>query len=117
MKFILTAFALCLSLSGIANSAELSAKHKSMDFGCKTCHSTGMTAPEDNTCLECHGPMTELIAATQVKRTPHDTQISPNPHDSAHYGTTLSCFACHSEHKEAKVYCNTCHSFEYENFK
>jgi Zn finger protein HypA/HybF involved in hydrogenase expression len=117
MKTIYLISIIFLSFSGLVHSVELSAKHQEMGFECKTCHVEGMTAPKDETCLSCHGPLQDLVNSTSVERKPFDTKISPNPHDSAHYGTTLSCFACHSEHKEAKIYCNTCHSFDYKNFK
>ncbi|WP_035387328.1 cytochrome c3 family protein [Ferrimonas senticii] len=115
---LLPALLLSASLQVSANDIQMSDKHAMLE--CDSCHNSELAhvvAPSDQSCLECHGPMADLVAATHTERQPHDTKVAPNPHDSAHYGTTMSCFACHAEHKPAKVFCDTCHAFDYQNFK
>lgn len=87
-------------------SAYLDARHVSKDVTCAGCH--GKTLPksgdtvENQKCLECHGPMTELVTKTAPKDFP-----DRNPHES-HLGE-IACTVCHSGHAESKVYCLECH--------
>lgn len=63
--------------------------------------------PSDKTCMGCHGDYKAM--AEKTKNLPE-----PNPHWSNHYGSGLSCTACHREHSQSKVYCNECHEFSYK---
>lgn len=84
---------------------------------CSVCHDTSkkITTPSETACLSCHGTKQDLVDLT--KRKTKDHSVEPNPHESLHYGTDLSCTYCHSEHKESKVYCNNCHEFDYKKMK
>ncbi|MGI2853242.1 cytochrome c3 family protein [Shewanella algae] len=95
---------------------QLSEKHAKLGIECQACHiNNNAVLVEDEACLVCHGPISKLVASTHRDRKPHDTAVSPNPHNSAHYGTTLSCFTCHSEHKQSEIYCHQCHAFKYKS--
>lgn len=37
--------------------------------------------------------------------------------DSDHYGNTVECTVCHSEHKASRALCNECHVVEFPNLK
>lgn len=96
--------------AGAAPAAvPMGAHHKTMQ--CESCHvnagSGSYTVPADKTCEACHGSYASL-----AKKTAGGSE--PNPHASAHYGESLSCSACHSQHSEPKSYCNNCHEFKHK---
>lgn len=89
-------------------AVPMGAHHKSMP--CETCHAAkdgAFMVPADKTCEGCHGSYETL-----AKKTAGGSE--PNPHQSAHYGTSLSCSACHSQHAEPQSYCNNCHEFKHK---
>ena len=63
--------------------------------------------PDDKQCMSCHGTYEALAKKT-------DKLDEPNPHRSHHYGTGISCTACHKEHIKPAAYCNECHEFKYK---
>ena len=63
--------------------------------------------PDDKQCMSCHGTYEALAKKT-------DKLDEPNPHRSHHYGTGISCTACHKEHSKPAAYCNECHEFKYK---
>ena len=63
--------------------------------------------PDDKQCMSCHGTYEALAKKT-------DKLDEPNPHRSHHYGTGISCTACHKEHSKPADYCNECHEFKYK---
>ena len=101
------AAALVLSAVGSMASAmpltgEMSV-HDKMGVACVKCHGDKMPSkPTQTACLACHGSYAELAKRTAT--------LKPNPHDS-HMGD-LECTVCHKAHKQSKVYCNDCHTFE-----
>lgn len=112
---ILSACLLALALPS-AHGKSLSPHHKQMELNCKDCHASGKkVVPAKETCLNCHGPLDELVEA--VKQPESQYYQDTNPHYSFHYGDGLECSACHSEHKPAKIYCNVCHhNFKFPDF-
>lgn len=81
---------------------------------CDSCHDSAKptTFPEDYSCLSCHDGH-ELIEATAR---PEEDKWQ-NPHNNMHHGKDVPCMECHGEHKESKMLCAGCHSFNYPNFK
>ncbi len=80
-------------------------KHLAAGIPCSACHADNppATAADASTCLNCHGPLSALIA-----KTAGDT---PNPHAEVHIGP-LPCTACHHIHVASESYCNRCHTFD-----
>ena len=109
--------ALALSLGAFATGAFAASampmgKHHA-HMKCEACHTpqnavkgNAFVPPSDKTCEGCHGSYKDL-----AKKTAGGSE--PNPHYSAHYGTSLSCSACHKQHSEPKSYCNNCHAFRH----
>ncbi|MGI2111522.1 cytochrome c3 family protein [Shewanella frigidimarina] len=114
-KLTLSICIIILMLS-TAYAKDMSQHHKKMELSCKDCHASGQKViPTKEACLTCHGPLDELRDA--AKQPESEFFRDTNPHYSLHYGDGLECSACHSEHKPAKIYCNTCHhNFEYPDF-
>lgn len=95
--------------------------HVKKGVSCTTCHGEAMKArPTRDTCLKCHGPVEKLASKTEhlnftsTMKNAKTGQTSEhkalvNPHDSYHFGSTLSCNECHSEHKASRNDCSTCH--------
>lgn len=83
----------------------LDAVHFSSNITCVSCHGKdilGENTLENKRCLNCHGPLQELIAKTAPKDFP-----DRNPHNS-HLGD-IGCTVCHVVHAESKIYCLECH--------
>jgi hypothetical protein len=80
-------------------------KHLAAGVPCAGCHTENppAAAADASTCLNCHGPVSALIA-----KTAGDT---PNPHAQAHIGP-VPCTACHHIHIASESYCNKCHTFD-----
>lgn len=88
---------------------------------CTACHGSDMKQVADRqTCLKCHGPVEKLAQKTERLNFMSSMKNSKtgevaehkalvNPHDSYHFGTTLSCNECHNEHKASRNDCATCH--------
>jgi len=80
--------------------------HAKAFISCANCHGKELPAPdttvENGKCLECHGPMDQL-----VKKTEPAEFKDRNPHKS-HLGE-IACTVCHKAHSESKVYCLGCH--------
>lgn len=111
-KFIIllaiTAFTCCTIVfaqtSPSAGKPMLADRHISdQGFTCTECHNE--EKPKDNPkkelCLNCHGPLEELAARTDLEEA--------NPH-SSHQGE-LPCGECHKGHKKSISFCDQCHSF------
>lgn len=78
---------------------------------CQMCHGVKLPTerPSDKACIQCHGTMDKI--PTKPNR------FDKFPHASAHYGNTLDCTTCHSEHKESRALCNDCHVVKFPNLK
>lgn len=116
----LTTLLLGAAMFGLfAGAASAGDHHKNLNFDCQTCHETKTPtyAPTDKACIQCHGPLEQLVEKTKQPKDPLYLEL--NPHKSHHYGEKgITCFACHSEHKEGKLYCSNCHKdISYKNFK
>lgn len=101
----------CFSQSLFAQTLK---PHHADAFGgqdCQTCHvdQKAFTAPDQETCIVCHGEMSEI--KTELNK---DNKY---PHQSPHYGDLVSCSSCHSEHGESKAICNDCHIVNFPNLK
>ena len=82
----LSMIAAALLLASSAAWAGSYVSHKSMhqDLACVDCHQeeVGRTPPPSEACLNCHGPMQDLIKKTEgFKR---------NPHYTPHWGDTVA---------------------------
>ena len=84
---------------------------------CAVCHTqenavagNAFVVPDDKACEACHGSYASLARKTAGGD-------EPNPHASNHYGQSLSCTACHAEHKASKVYCNDCHAVRFKKIQ
>ncbi len=93
--------------------------HQSIIDKCQTCHgnSNPLIKPKKEACLDCHGTLEEVADLTKRTRKHNDANVLPDPHNNVHYGTSLECSACHSEHKTSRIYCDHCHSFNYPKIK
>lgn len=94
-------------------SIKLSKHHQNVIKDCTVCHTAenavggnAFVVPDDKQCMACHGSYDALAKKSEKLD-------EPNPHHSHHYGTGLSCSACHKEHSKPVVYCNECHQFKY----
>lgn len=79
---------------------------------CETCHGAAVPTERPATsagCIKCHGTMDKIPTKPN--------KFDKKPHASDHYGATLDCSTCHSEHKESRALCNDCHVVEWTNFK
>lgn len=78
---------------------------------CETCHgvNTPTQRPDSARCVQCHGTMDKIPTKPN--------QYEKFPHASAHYGNTLDCTICHSEHKASRALCNDCHVVEFPHLK
>ncbi len=99
--------------SACAADLQMSKHHAAAVKDCTVCHTqenavagNAFVVPDDKVCMSCHGSYESLAKKT-------DKLEEPNPHRSHHYGTSLSCSACHKEHSEPKAWCNECHEFKY----
>jgi hypothetical protein len=83
----------------------LHGKHFDAGVPCAACHTETppSTAADASTCLNCHGPLSALVAKTAGDR--------PNPHAQTHVGP-IPCTACHHIHVASESYCNKCHTFD-----
>lgn len=118
MKKIISALLIAFSLSGaFAGAQQLKPQHQAAAKDCAVCHTqenavngNAFVTPNNKACLTCHQSYEAL-----AQRTAKLPNGEPNPHASHHYGSGISCTACHSEHKPAQqAYCNNCHSFKYQ---
>ena len=55
------------------------------------------------------------INSTKIATKPN--KFEKFPHASEHYGNTVECTVCHSEHKASWALCNECHVVEFPNPK
>lgn len=108
----LSMIAAALLLASSAAWAGSYVSHKSMhqDLACVDCHQeeVGRTPPPSEACLNCHGPMQDLIKKMEgFKR---------NPHYTPHWGDTVPCYTCHKEHKKSELLCanSYCHVKNFE---
>lgn len=83
------------------------------------------TSVDDQICLTCHGPVEELVEATEESTVLTDKNgTTVNPHEAAaltpaHEEDGMGCESCHSMHieRDVQTYCGTCHHMEvYECF-
>lgn len=112
-----------LAMPMAANAKNIKDYHKDVmttngKVDCAVCHGDAKrkTIPDVATCTGCHGSPEEVAKQTQRPEGAGHS-VEPNPHNSLHYGTDLSCTYCHQEHNESKVYCNQCHEFTYPKMK
>ncbi len=70
---------------------------------CGQCHNNTqpMQAPQDTTCIQCHGKSSSIKLPVNVNE--------KNYHNSPHYGDTVSCLECHREHQPQQNLCKNCH--------
>lgn len=120
MSMLLAALALC-AVGTVSSAQPASSRHMAKGVACTACHGEAMKAvPTRDTCLTCHGPVEKLAAKTEhlnftsrMKNAKTGQTVEHkalvNPHDSYHFGTTLACCECHSEHKAGRNDCSTCH--------
>ncbi len=84
--------------------------HEKLSFDCIFCHEgqgdnpKDFFEPEEKVCLSCHKSKRYL-----AKRLGFLDTTGLNPHDSMHYGTSLSCDYCHHSHEESENRCLDCH--------
>lgn len=78
---------------------------------CRTCHGTAVPTgrPDQQSCIACHGTMDKIPTKPN--------KFEKFPHASEHYGNTVECTVCHSEHKASWALCNECHVVEFPNLK
>ena len=116
-KLLIPLFAALLSCSAFAADAPktlagMPMKHTmAAQMKCSTCHgdTTEFTKPATKQCESCHGPMAQI----KTKANPQGKY----PHQSAHYGNTVDCVVCHSEHKANQDLCSNCHQTQWSNFR
>ncbi len=108
------ALAAVMSISAQAADFKVQKHHEAVLKDCTMCHTqanavkgNAFVVPDDKTCMTCHGDYKALAAKT-------NNLAEPNPHQSHHYGTNISCTSCHKEHSKPAVYCNECHEFKYK---
>ena len=121
MKSLAAVFGLICAAAMAATSAaaadmaniKVSKHHEKVLRDCSICHTqenavagNPFVVPDDKQCTTCHGSYEALAEKTE-------NLGEPNPHQSHHYGTGLSCTACHKEHSKPTAYCNECHQFKY----
>lgn len=111
-QFLCVVFGLCASAAMAGTLAGVPMKDHHLNalgdkLTCATCHETATptTRPSDKACIGCHGEM------SKIKTTPN--KYEKFPHASDHYGDTLDCTICHSEHKASRALCNDCHVVEW----
>ncbi|SQH75248.1 Fumarate reductase flavoprotein subunit [Shewanella benthica] len=77
---------------------------------CESCHtpdgelSNDSLTYENAQCVSCHGTIDEVAQETK-----HEHY---NAHDS-HFPGEIACMTCHSAHEQSMVYCDACHSFDF----
>lgn len=101
------------ALSADMANFKVSKHHEKVIKDCSICHTqenavagNPFVVPDDKQCMTCHGSYESLAKKTEKLE-------EPNPHKSHHYGTGISCTACHKEHSKPVAYCNECHEFKY----
>ena len=96
-----------IDLAALAAEYPNKPHHQDGELSCIDCHS--QMPPDEptamETCLECHGPLEDLVAATD------HGEHHPNPHNSPHYGPDNACDLCHYEHEESENMCGDCHEW------
>ncbi|MEI6859495.1 MAG: flavocytochrome c [Shewanella sp.] len=116
MKKLKSAICIATLLGTAGFTANIMAADTLADFHgvnqeCKSCHTDDGELSNDNLsyeneqCVSCHGPMDEVAQETK-----HDNY---NAHDS-HFPGETSCTTCHSAHEQSMVYCDSCHSFDFD---
>ncbi|WP_461209263.1 cytochrome c3 family protein [Desulfocurvus sp. DL9XJH121] len=82
---------------------------------CELCHGVKEpTGPADTkNCSNCHGTPADVAKLWETKHK-DDKEHTINPHDSPHWEKDIPCDMCHREHGQSKLYCKTCHHFEYK---
>ena len=106
--FILILCFCCLTFFYSISIAKelLEAKHKTENVECSACHEEDPPgkAPDETSCMECHGSTSDIIALTAGKY--------PNVHESFHAeeaGMIDPCLNCHHVHKPSSLSCKVCH--------
>lgn len=96
----------CGTTTAVPDGAFLDALHERQGVDCIGCHDQESPPEgaevENERCLECHGPMEDLVATTAPEKFP-----DRNPHQS-HLGE-IGCSVCHHGHRTSEVYCLGCH--------
>ncbi|WP_051202108.1 cytochrome c3 family protein [Ferrimonas senticii] len=111
------AFLLALSLVALQGYPMEKSRHLEVGLECIDCHAADLTKfANEQVCLECHEQQGEINLEAINQRPGHSLEIQPDPHYNVHFGNTLNCTACHSEHAKSEIYCNYCHQFKYPNF-
>jgi len=98
----------CHEKQNISLTAKLplSHIHQLNEVKCSDCHHLGQAPKPLKTeeCLVCHGTMEEVAQSTE--------SLTPNPHDSPHYGKEVDCNACHQAHARFQYFCAKCHEWK-----
>ncbi|MBY6016494.1 flavocytochrome c [Priestia flexa] len=88
---------------------NLAAFHNDMG-GCQNCHSDANKPTDDNLtheneqCQSCHGTLADVAATEEnVEHSPHLSHLPGEP----------ACTSCHMGHEKSVVYCDSCHSFDF----
>ncbi len=95
---------------GNAMAADNLADFHSKTQECDSCHTPDGKLSDDNLtyenqqCVSCHGTMKEV-----AEQTKHEHY---NAHDS-HFPGELACTSCHGAHEKSMIYCDSCHSFDF----
>ena len=116
MKKLKSAICLATLLGTAGFAANTMAADTLADFHgenqeCESCHapdgelSNDSLTYENAQCVSCHGDMDEVAQETK-----HEHY---NAHDS-HFPGETSCTTCHSAHEKSMVYCDSCHSFDFD---
>ncbi len=84
--------------------------HERLSLDCIFCHEgqgydpKEFFEPDEKVCLSCHKSKKYL-----AQRLGFLDITGLNPHNSLHYGTSLSCDYCHHSHEESENRCLDCH--------
>lgn len=108
MKKIL-ALLLYVAGMGMVHAGDMGAdRHIAKGLDCASCHGANMAVeyPTIEQCTKCHSP-----DAVEKKTEKKGQQ---NPHRSPHYGNTMDCALCHTQHSETQDACGSCHSFGFK---
>ena len=95
------------SLESIFSPGELSAKHKSLDEKCNSCHNTAEKTKQDKLCLNCHDHK-DIASDIKQNRGFHGRIKMPSQN---------ACKQCHREHRGrgAEITAFTVASFDHNN--
>lgn len=108
-KVALLACSLLTLTTSVYAGAQFGAdRHVAKGVTCESCHGKGMAVeyPSIEQCTTCHNPDQVEKATAKAGQ--------QNPHRSPHYGNTMDCVLCHTQHSETQDGCGSCHDFKFQ---